>query len=211
VRSIIRFLLAAALGVVAAGAVALPATAGPAAAKAVLTVDSLGGAPVAVGDALSSGLKAGTLATFGPSIKCTASTLTVSVTSNPAAGGVANSSLTTMTFGGCSTTLTGITCVQSITGNPSSSISINGTTKVVTWSAPTLTMRLCTTLGMVTCTYSLPSVSGTWSNTDNSISLSATFSRLTGPAQCPTSLPMAVTWAPIRDVTVSGSPLVFAQ
>src|SRR5215831_18235606 len=100
-RAIMRILLAVAFGVAGVAAVALPASA---AATPVLTVKSLDGPAVQVHDDITSGLKAGTVATFGPQITCTTSSLDINVTTNPAAGGTATGSLTTMTFTNCTST-----------------------------------------------------------------------------------------------------------
>ena len=114
-----------------------------AAGPAVLTTGSVGGPNVAVGDVLKSGLKAATTATFPPSITCTSAGLTTTVNSNPPAGGVAQLSVTAMTFSGCTSTASGVTCVQSVAvgGLPlSMTIAASG----VSLGTIRLTIRFCT-------------------------------------------------------------------
>jgi hypothetical protein len=95
--------------------------------------------------------------------------------------------------------------------NLPSTVSINGSTKVVTWTPPSVNLKLCTHFGEISCGYVSSSATGTWSNTTNSISLSATLTLNSGPVQCPSTLAMSATWAPVRDTTIASPPLVFAQ
>jgi hypothetical protein len=193
----------------------------------VLTTGSVGGTNVAVGDVISSGLKSGTSATFfttagGTSgVTCTVSAFSGTVLTNPAAGGIATESLTTQTFSSCTSNIFGVTAVQSIiVNNLPYNASVNGTSKAITLtgtssSAPIqATVKLSTVLGTVTCVYRANSntVAGVTSNTDNSLAFSSQgFTKFSGPNVCPGSSFLSATYAPARDTTAAGSPLVFVQ
>jgi hypothetical protein len=190
----------------------------------VLTTGSVGGANVAVGDTVSSGLKSGTSATFttgsSSSVSCTVSQLTATVTSNPAAGGTAGESLTGQTFSSCTPHISGVTSVRSITVNNLSYVtSVNAATGAVTISAGSTgpvqaTIVLGTLLGNVTCAYrpTSGSLSGTASNADNSIALSGqALTKSSGSGLCPGTSTFSATYAPAVDTSVAGSPAVFVQ
>jgi hypothetical protein len=166
---------------------------------------------VAIGDVLKSPLKSGTVATFGP-ITCTTSTISMTVTANPPAGGNATASLDPLVFTGCTISAMGITCVQDLSVDQSSTITINGGSKIVTTGALHVTLRICTALGTVTCVYQSSTGSGKWSNTDNSLHLDAMLTKSGGPNLCPGSLTASATWAPIRDTSSSSAAsVVFVQ
>ena len=218
-----RFALSAAalLTVAAAGLfIASPANA---AGSNVLTTGSVGGANVAVGDVISASLKSGTSATFvsgSSSVTCTVSQFTATVTSNPAAGGTAGESLTAQTFSSCTAHITGVTSVKSIVVNNLPYVtSINGTSKAVSLSAGSAgpvqaTISLNTILGTVNCSYrpTSGSLSGTGSNTDNSIAFSGQgLTKSSGSGLCPGTSTFSATYAPSLDTSVAGSPAVFVQ
>jgi len=205
---------------------ALWATPAAAAGPAVLTTGSAGGANVAVGDVVTSGLKSGTKADFNTTatgttgVHCSVSAFTVSVTSNPAAGGVANESLTAQSFASCTSNIVGVTSVQSIAlNNLPYQASVNGTTKAISLTSAAATpiqatVRLGTILGSVTCVYRIPGnvLNGTTSNTDNSINFAAAqFSKFSGPGVCPGSGFFTAHYSPALDTSVAGSPAVFVQ
>jgi len=191
----------------------------------VLTNSSLGGANVAVGAVISSGLKTGTTAKFlttatgTTGVTCTVSTFSGTVLTNPAAGGVATESLTAQSFSSCTSNIFGVTAVQSITvNNLPYNAAVNGTSKAITLTAAggliQATVRLSTLLGTVTCVYrpSSGSLAGVTSNTDNSIAFtSQQFTRATGPAVCPGSSFFTARYAPAKNTSVVGSPNVFVQ
>jgi hypothetical protein len=178
---------------------------------------------------VSANLKSGTKANFfttsnGTSgASCSASTLTATVTSNPAAGGTAGESLTAQTFSSCTSNIAGVTKVNSVTvNNLPYTVTANGSTKAITLSGGSAgsiqaTVSLGTVLGNVTCTYKAGttssgggSLSGTGSNTDNSITLSnQQFTKSSGSGLCPTNSFLSATYAPVQDTSVSGSPAVF--
>jgi hypothetical protein len=190
----------------------------------VLTTGSVGGANVAVGDVVSSALSSGTSATFATgtssSVTCAVSQLTATVTSNPAAGGSASESLTGQTFSSCTPHIFGVTSVRSITVNNLPYVtSVDASTGAVTISAGSAgpvqaTIVLGTLLGNVTCAYrpTSGSLSGTASNTDNSITLSGQgLTKATGSGLCPSTSTLSATYAPVGDTSVAGTPAVFVQ
>ncbi|WP_030906770.1 hypothetical protein [Streptomyces sp. NRRL F-5126] len=219
-----RTLLATA-GVSAAAALlaAAPAFAAGAAAGSVLTYGSAGGTAVATGDVLTAALAPGAQAviatTSGGStgITCTSSTFTASVTGNPAAPGTATESVTDHTFGGCTTNVLGATGVQSITvGNlPFASTATSaGALDVAAGSAGpiTTTLELNTVLGSITCVYTSTGLSGTTSNTGNTITFTDQhFAKTTGSGLCPSDGYFSATYGPVQDTSVSGSPSVFVN
>jgi len=205
---------------------ALWATPASAAGPAVLTSGSFGGTNMAVGDVVTSALKAGTKADFNTTatgttgVHCSVSAFTVTVTSNPDAGGVANESLTAQAFSSCTSNIFGVSSVKSIAlNNLAYQASVNGTTKAISLtsaaSAPIqATVQLNTVLGAVTCVYRIPGnvLNGTTSNTDNSINFAAAqFSKFSGPGVCPGSGFFTASYAPASDTSVAGSPAVFVQ
>jgi hypothetical protein len=192
----------------------------------VLTYGSLGGTNVAVGDVLTSGLKTGTVATFYSTttgttgVKCSASAFSATVLTNPAAGGTATESLTSQTFGTCSANVPGVTSVQSIVvNNLPYNASVNGTSKAVTITGGAAgvvqtTVKLGTLLGSITCVYlaDLNTVLGLASNTDNSIKFTnQKFNKSSGPSTCFGTAWFSAWYAPVKDSTVVGSPVVFTQ
>jgi len=185
----------------------------------VLTYGAVGGPNVAVGDALNASLKPGTTAKFtstaggSTGITCTSSSFSGSVTSNPVAPGVAGGSLATQAFGGCSANVFGVTSVQGVTvNNLPFTISVNSTTKAVTVSGTIqTTVVLNTVLGRVTCVYrsTNPALTGTASNTDNSISfVNQQFTKTSGPGLCFANAFFTATYAP---VTGAGGATVFVN
>lgn len=189
----------------------------------VLTTGSVGGPNVAVGDVVSASLKSGTSASFvsgSSSVTCTTSQFTATVTSNPAAGGSAGESLTAQTFSNCSASIFGVTRVNSITVNNLPYVtSINGTTKAVSLSAGAAgpvqaTISLQSLFGAVICSYrpTSGSLSGTGSNTDNSITFSGqALTKSSGSGLCPGTSTFGAVYAPSLDTSVAGSPSVFVQ
>jgi hypothetical protein len=194
-------------------------------AAAVLTTGSVGGPNVAVGDVVSSGLKSGTTAKFFTTaggttgVQCSVSQFTGTILTNPAAGGVATENLTAQTFSSCTSNIFGVTAVQSITvNNLPYNATLNGTSKALTLTGASgaiqATVRLSTLFGTVTCVYAAVgnTLAGTADNADNSLNFSAQqLTKSSGPVVCPGNSFFTANYAPARDTTVAGSPLVFVQ
>jgi hypothetical protein len=214
-------------GISAAAALvcAAPAFAAGAGAQAgsVLTTGGLAGTAVGAGDVLSAALAPGAKAVIATAsggstgITCTSSTFTASLTGNPAAPGTATETVTAHTFANCTTNVLGATGVQSITvGNLpfASTASSAGALNVAAGSAGAIqtTVKLNTILGAITCVYNSPGLSGTTSNTGNTITFAnQKFTKTTGPLTCPGSGFFSATYGPVQDTSVSGSPSVFVN
>lgn len=205
-----------------------PANADPgAAATNVLTHTSPApnGPAVAIGDNLASGLKTGTTARFTSSsggstgITCTTSNFVGTVTGNPATPGIATGTVGTHTFSGCTENITGVNSVQSITvNNLPFNVSFNSSTKVISITAGTAiqtTVVLNTILGQITCVYRAANsntITGTASNAGNSMSfVNQQFTKSSGPFTCFNNAFWTATYAPVRDISVAGSPLVYVN
>ncbi|MFE2410028.1 Tat pathway signal sequence domain protein [Kitasatospora sp. NPDC059408] len=217
------------LGAAALAALALAATAvapAQADAAAVLTTGSLGGPAASVGDVLNASLTSGTTANFYDSatstngISCTSSSFSATVSANPAAPGNAVESLNTQTFDGCSSNVLGVTGVQSISvDNLAYTNTVgDGTGSPVTLSPGAAgpmqtTVVLNTILGSVTCVYQqATSISGTTSNSDNSISFAAQpFNLTSGSGLCFQTGYFTAAYGPVTDTSVAGSPLIYVN
>lgn len=206
------FLAIAASGV--ALLVAAPITAS--AANNVLTVGSAGGAAVNVNDSLTSGLASGTNAMFtstaggSTGLTCTASSFTATVTSNPAAPGTATESLTAQTFSGCTSNVPGTsTATVTINNLPySASVTDPAPNNATISGSLQATAVIRTVFGNVTCVYSATSISGTTSNTDNSLAFSGQqFTKKSGPSVCFANGFLTATYAQILDTTQSSQPV----
>ncbi|MDG6106959.1 Tat pathway signal sequence domain protein [Dactylosporangium aurantiacum] len=204
----------------------------PAAAHAatvnVLTINSVGGANVANGDALSATLKTGTTATFyntpgGSSfISCTVSNFGATVTGNVPAPGTAAESLTLQNFSSCTPTgIPTVTGVQSIVVNnlpyattvtspPSNQVKVTGTATLPIQT----TIKLVSGLGIITCVYraDLNQVLGVANNVGQSITFTnQKFNRFSGPSACFPNGYFSAAYGPVKDTTVAGGPLVFVN
>ncbi|MGW2522131.1 Tat pathway signal sequence domain protein [Streptomyces sp. NPDC001617] len=200
----------------------LPATAASAD-GAVLTYGSAGGTAVSVGDVLTGSLASGTKATLATSsggtsgITCTGSTLSATVTDNPAAPGTATESATSQTFSGCTSNVFGVTGVRSITVNGlpyTTSAASDGSVAVTPASGGTIqtTVVLSTLLGSVTCVYQAPSLSAVSSNSANSLTFSnQAFAKVSGSGLCAANGYFTAAYAPVVDSSVSGSPAVYTN
>jgi hypothetical protein len=208
-RKILRVVVAAALGLCAA-VVAVDATPAAAAVSDVLTVGSVGGPNVTVGDVLKAPLKAGTVAAFGNLATCASSTLGFTVTTNPPQGNTATGSVNAMVYSNC-TSNSGMACQPTTATNLPYTIGINGAANAVTLNTYSVNVKVCTPIGTATCAYAGSSLTGTWSNADSSISFNFMLTKTSGPVVCPTMITVKQTYAPLQDSSVSGSPRVFAQ
>lgn len=180
----------------------------------VLTV---GGAAVATGDVLTASLASGTAATLYSSatgtsgVSCAASTFTASVSDNPTAPGTATESLSAHTFGSCTSNVIGVLGVTSVTVNNlpyTTTVASGGTVTVTPAAGSTIqtTVVLRTLLGSINCVYQAPSLTGTASNTDNSITFTnQAFAKSSGSSLCFSSGYFTAKYAPVSDTTQSGT------
>ncbi|MEU3338742.1 Tat pathway signal sequence domain protein [Streptomyces sp. NPDC002144] len=205
-----------------AGLTFLPATAASAD-SAVLTYGSAGGNAVAVGDVITGSLAGGTKASLATSsggssgITCTGSTLTATVTDNPAAPGTATESATAQTFTGCTSNVFGVTGVRSITVNGlpyTTSAASDGSVTVTPAAGGSIqtTVVLSTLLGSVTCVYQAPSLSAVSSNGSNSLTFTnQPFTKVSGSGLCNANGYFSASYAPLVDSSVSGSPAIYTN
>jgi hypothetical protein len=216
--------LLALVGVVAAlsASAAVPASADD---VPVLTTGSAGGTPVAVGDVLTASLASGTTATLYSSstgtsgVSCSASTFTATATDNPASPGTAGESLTGHTFdsSSCSSNVVGVLGVTSITVDNTpytTAVGSDGTVTVTPAAGSTIqtTVKLRSLLGTLTCVYRAPSLSGTASNTDNSITFAnQQFTKFSGSSLCFANGFFTAKYAPVTDTSQPDSPAVFVN
>lgn len=202
---------------------ALPASA-DADATNVLTTGSAAGTAAAVGDVLTAPLSTGTTATLYSSstgtsgVICSTSQFTASVTANPASSGTATESVSAHTFANCTSNVIGVTGVSSVTVNNLPYVTTVTSAGVVTVTpassaAPIqTTVVLKTLLGTITCVYQASSLTGSSSNTDNSITFSnQQFTKTSGSALCFSSGYFTAKYAPVTDTTQTGSPSVFVN
>jgi hypothetical protein len=213
-----RKYILAAIGAAAAIVVMMPMAAS-AATIDVLTTAKVGGTNVAVGATLKAGLKSGTKVTFyspgtTTGIVCTKSSFTEKVTKNPAKPGTADTSVTALTFSGCTSNVSGVDSVKSITANK---LPYKGTTSdakglPVTVAALSATVDLNTEIGAVSCTYTAKKITGAASNTGSTVAFkNQTLTFSTGSSVCPASGDYSSTFGPVKDTSVSGSPHVFVN
>jgi hypothetical protein len=211
----------------AATAAVMVMTAAPAlAAVDVLTINKVGGANVHVGDILKASLVTNTSANFFKSstgttgIKCAKSSFTAKVTANPGKPGTAKESVTSQTFGSCTSNVTGVTSVQSVkVGNlPYNSTISDSTGFPVTVKETSSTKPLKTTLvlntllGTVTCVYTASSIKGKASNTGNTVGFTnQKFTLSSGPTSCFGSGFFTAKYGPVRDTSRTNSPKVFVN
>ncbi|MFE9248496.1 Tat pathway signal sequence domain protein [Streptomyces sp. NPDC007088] len=218
-----RHLVPAAFTAVAAAALlsVSPAHAltGGASAGNVLTYGGAAGSAVAVGDTLTASLAPGASATIrttaggSTGITCSTSAFTAKVSTNPAAPGSATESLTAHTFGGCTTNILGATGVQSFTVDTLPLTTTATSAGALTVAGPIqTTVKLTTALGPTTCVYTGPSLSGTTSNTGNTITFTnQAFTKKTGPASCPSTGYFSAVYGPVKDTSKTGSPSVWVN
>lgn len=210
------------LAVAGAAAALAVAAATPASADGtVLTTGSAGGTAVAVGDVLNASLASGTAATLYSSstgtsgVTCTSSSFSATVTGNPAAPGTATESLTGQSFdsSSCTSNVTGVLSVSSINVDNlpySTSVTSGGTVTVTPAAGSTIqtTVKLRTLLGTITCVYQAPSLTGTASNADNSITFTnQQFTKSSGSSLCFANGFFTAKYAPVTDTSQGNSPV----
>jgi hypothetical protein len=188
----------------------------------VLTIKSTGGTAVKVGAKLKASLVTGTSAVFsitGVMVSCKSASFAAIVKTNPTTPGTARESLTSLSFAKCTVpvahvrvlsvlakNLPYVARVSDSTGDP---VKIKGHSRT----APlrfTAKIEFGTT--RFACSYKATSVSGTASNTGNQVSfVSQKFTKVTGGRLCPRSAMFSAAFGPIKDVSVTGNPLVFVN
>lgn len=178
------------------------------AATDVLTVGSVGGPNVAVGDSLSaSGPSSLKSADGSLSIQCSSSTTAVTVDSNPPAPGTAQGSVDSIFLSGCVATggtlqsvsldhlpyVVSLTSAGAVTVSPGSSGLIQVTIRIAVFGVT------------ATCIFRPHggSISGAFSNADSTVTFNQQFDRVTGPPACPASL----LWSATLRVTDGGQPV----
>jgi len=181
------------------------------------------GPEATVGDVLTAALSTGTTGFFATAsggttgVSCAASSFSATVVDNPAAPGTATESTTAQTFGTCTANITGVTSVNSVVvaNAPfATTVASDGTVTVSGTSAAPIqtTLSLGTILGSITCVYQAASITGTASNTDNSITFTnQAFPKVSGSILCPSNGYFTAKYAPVLDTSVSGSPAIFTN
>lgn len=202
-----RYLIASAATVAACLTVIGTATFASASTVDVLTTGSAGGPNVAVGNVLTGTLSSGTSATFYEATTgttggvCTAGALSQTVTSNPAAGGNAASTVTSQTFSSCTDNIS--TTINSIVINSGYTSEIGSEGTFIPSASATL-KGVFDGLFVETCHYSGTSLSG------NSVFTNQEFTKASGSTStCPSVFYFSATYSALSDVSVSGSPEVF--
>jgi hypothetical protein len=187
----------------------------------VLTTVKVGGPNVKVKDVLQAGLKAKTVLVFSSvsgtaiSLKCTKSTITSKVTTNPRRPGTAVQSLTGDTVTGCKANTTLVKSVTvTVTKLPNKITTSDAKGNPVTVFGPSARLKIVTTIiGTITCNYSAKTIKGHASNTGSLISFSKqVFNRAAGSnSNCPAKGALTVTYGPVVDLSVKGHPHVFVN
>lgn len=186
----------------------------------VLTTGSLGGTAVASGDVLSAGLSSASAnffqsATGTTGITCTTSSFTATVTGNPAAPGTATESLTSQTFGNCTSNIPFTTGVRSVTIDKlpyTATVSdASGMPVAISGSLQT-TIVVNSFFGAVTCVFTSSSISGVANPSNNSLDFtSQPFTRSSGPGTCGSQGFFTASYGPVVDTSQAGSPQVFVN
>ncbi|MEV4560333.1 Tat pathway signal sequence domain protein [Kitasatospora sp. NPDC049285] len=203
----------------AAAFVALPAVPASAATPVLTTSSSTA---VAVGDSLAANLVSGTQATmYNPGtttgVKCAASSISGTVTSNPTAPGTASGSVSSLTFGSCTANVIGVISVKSLTmNNLPYTLSISDAAGLPVTLSPTAagpikaTAVLNTLAGTATCTFqAAANLNGNASNTAQNITLTnQTLTKVAGPSICFASVNFSAAYGPVADTSQAGSPAV---
>ncbi|MBV2155372.1 Tat pathway signal sequence domain protein [Kitasatospora sp. SUK 42] len=206
---------------------AVPASAAPGdSAVPVLTAGSAGGTAVAAGDALAAPLAANTSATFYSTatsttgVTCATSQLSATVLTNPAAPGTATESLTGLTFGDCTSNVTGVTSVQSLTVDtlPYGVTVDDGAGLPVTLTGGgagpiQATAVLNSWFGAITCTYQLSGAfTGSADNTAHGLAfVNEHFAKSGGSGLCPADGYFSAAYGPVADTGQPSAPAVYVN
>jgi hypothetical protein len=189
----------------------------------VLTTGKAGGKAVRPGNIVKASLVTGTHAIFsfrGFKVTCKSATSTATVKSNPAAPGTARESLTAQTFAKCRVNILHVTIVSVRAKNLPYVVRVRDTTGdpvTVSGHSRTAPLRFTARVRIGTakafgCTYQAASITGAASNTGNQIKFSLQkFTKVAGRRLCPRSARFSATFGPVRDVSVTGHPLVFVN
>jgi len=223
------------LAVVAACAtlLAMPAAAAQAAtarhvtAAPVLTTGKVGGTAVKKGAVLSTGLAKGSTLTLGIgafTATCKSASLSGKVAKNPSSAGTATLSITAASISKCA--IKGFSAPKiSLTGLPYNATVSSGMGDPVTFSerkksAPLGLKAVITVsgIGKLTCVFTAKSISGSFSNTGNSIAFASqkfALDKSASSADCAlagaTTTTFSATYGPVVDTSVKHSPKVFVS
>jgi hypothetical protein len=214
-----RRLILGAIGAAAAIVIMTPMVAS-AATTDVLTITKVGGTNVAAGAKLSASLKSGTKAVFSDgtagSVSCAKSTVSETVTKNPAKPGTATLSVTGITLSSCTAKISGITVtVKSVTDyKPPFATTVSDAKGFpVTVTKPGFVVVASADGITATCTFQAASIKGAASNTGSSVSFTNQAFKLVPGSNslCPSGGDLTVAYAPVVDTSVKGSPHVFVN
>ncbi|WP_338895471.1 Tat pathway signal sequence domain protein [Streptomyces sp. TG1A-60] len=187
------------------------------AADTVLTTGGPAGDAVATGDVLNASLASGTAATFYSSatgtsgVSCAESGFEAVVEENPAAPGTATETVTSHTFGSCTSNVFGVLGVTGVTVNNlpyTAAVSSDGAVSITPSAGSVIqtTVVLRTLLGSINCVYQAPSITGTASNDDNSINfVGQAFTKTSGSSLCFSSGYFTAKYAPVTNTTQGGA------
>jgi hypothetical protein len=201
----------------------LPMAAASAATPHVLTIAKVGGLAVQTGQVIQAPLKAGTKATFfspgtTTGVSCPKALVTNKVVTNPLKPGTAVESLTAQTFSGCTTNIPGTTSVKSVKvlNLPYKTTISDATGFPVTVTKPggvlKTSIAINSVLGLLTCTYRATKLSGKASNAGNvNIFKNQVFTLSSGSSACPAKGSFSATFGPLKDISLTGQPLVFVN
>lgn len=189
----------------------------------VLTIGKLRGKPVAPGAKLVANVAKGTSASFslsGQRIVCQLFRFVKKLTLNPLRPGTATLSNTSLRIGKCKTSVAGAKVdkitVQGLPFNVSAS-DARGNPVTVSGQNPSSPIGLTATVSLgnnsITCSYSAQSISGHFSNKTHLVTFSKQpLTKSGGATLCPAGpVLFSAHLGPIRDVSVSGSPIVFVN
>lgn len=209
-----RYLIISAAAAVAASLAIMAAeTYASASTVDVLTYGSAGGPNVTVNSVLKSSLKSGVNATFFTSTNgssggsCTSGTISEKVTTNPVAGGTADTSVTTQSFSSCSDNI-GMTITSAQINTPYAATT-NGNGVGIAKATGTLNGTIPNNNGGVTdvtCNYTGTNLSGTTQFTNQEFFKSSG----SGPF-CPGNVFFSATYNSLADTSVTGDPTVFVN
>jgi len=216
------------LPLIAASALLVAVPVAPAAASAaapvthVLTIGKAGGKAVRPGAVVTAHLVTGTSAVFafrGLKLTCKSATSTATVKSNPARPGTARESLTAQTFAKCKVNFARVTVLSVRAKNLPYVVRVSDATGLpvrVSGHSTTAPLRVTVRIKIGTakfgCSYTAPSITGAASNTGNQVAFALQkFTKVAGRRACPRSARFSATFGPVRDVSVTGHPLVFVN
>jgi hypothetical protein len=196
------------LAIIVALALAVPtyrALSASAATADVLTYGSSGGTNIAVNSNVSTAIKSGTTAAIegaGSAATCSGSSITGTVTSNPASPSTAKLSIKTLAISGCKSS-GGINYTVSTAGLPyAESVTSSGANTIT--GAITMTVTWTSNGTPYKCIYTTGSLSGT-----NGKFTSQVLRRSGVLPDCDSSVSVTVGFATPKDTSVGGSPAVY--